>query len=177
MGRKINSGLTSGIKGQTTIENYELINKLNEQIQVGDLIFNHNDTKFLNFINNRNDKDVNGYFDVIGHGSSTNMEVLFNGKILKIDHRLLSKILKHNAKFRKFKGVRLLSCNTGKEKNGIAQKLANKLGVPVYAPNTYYFSYYNGKHFAADMKNDGKPDYTKLGKMIKFVPGGNKNEM
>lgn len=28
MGRKINSGLSSGVKGQTTIENYELIDFL-----------------------------------------------------------------------------------------------------------------------------------------------------
>lgn len=31
MGRKVNSGLCSGVRGQISFENYELINKLDEQ--------------------------------------------------------------------------------------------------------------------------------------------------
>lgn len=42
MGRKIKSGLTSGIKGQTTIENYELINKLELQVAAGDINLDEN---------------------------------------------------------------------------------------------------------------------------------------
>lgn len=42
MGRKLYSGLTSGVKGQTSIENFELINKLNDQIKEVDFFVGPN---------------------------------------------------------------------------------------------------------------------------------------
>ena len=37
MGRRINSGLASGVRGQVSIENYELISKLVAQAVPGDI--------------------------------------------------------------------------------------------------------------------------------------------
>ena len=69
----------------------------------------------------------------------------------------------------------MLSCNTGSIENGFAQNLANALGKPVYAPNNYIWAFPSGKHFIAGRLKNGKPDYSIIGKFIKFVPGGNRN--
>lgn len=47
MGRKINSGLSIGVHGQLSFENFELINKLNDQASVGDLVLNHPSNNYL----------------------------------------------------------------------------------------------------------------------------------
>ena len=40
MGRKINSGLSSGVHGQISFENFELLNKLNEQRDFQKIVLN-----------------------------------------------------------------------------------------------------------------------------------------
>ena len=79
--------------------------------------------------------------------------------------------------YKKGQSIRLLSCNTGTLNHGFAQDLANKLNVTVWAPSSYLWAYPNGKHFIADKKivNEvAKPDYSKMGRFIKFTPGGNR---
>ena len=64
MGRRINSGLASGVRGQFSIENYELISKLVAQAVPGDI--NLADPKynyFHDYIERRKDKDSEGNFD------------------------------------------------------------------------------------------------------------------
>jgi len=41
--------------------------------------------------------------------------------------------------------MRLLSCSTGEHYNGLAQNLANKLGVNVLAPSDLLWAYQDGK--------------------------------
>ncbi len=41
MGRKINSGLSSGVHGQLSFENFELLKKLNKQADIGDIVVSH----------------------------------------------------------------------------------------------------------------------------------------
>ncbi|MCQ2554693.1 MAG: hypothetical protein MJ171_03460 [Clostridia bacterium] len=172
MGRKINGNLASGTTGQMCFENFELLSRLRLQVSVGDLTLVHPNNQFLSFASKRLDKDENYIFDVVGHGAATYMELFIDGRVKKIDHRFLARMLKHNSDFKKYKGVRLLSCNTGSSPDGFAQHLANKLGVPVYAPDTYYFANEKGVHFAAPMKSDNTPDYSRKRQLQKFVPGG-----
>lgn len=64
MGKRINSGLASGVRGQVSIENYELISKLVAQAVPGDI--NLADPKynyFHDYIERRKDKDSEGNFD------------------------------------------------------------------------------------------------------------------
>ena len=88
-----------------------------------------------------------------------------------INHRILSKIIKNKCKSKKINGVRLLSCNTGASDDGFAQKLADKLHLPVSAPNKYSFVRFNGQHFVAGSKDGGKtPNYCDIGEFKIFYP-------
>jgi len=58
-----------------------------------------------------------------------------------------------------------LSCNTGKLTNGFEQNLANKLGVPVYAPNNIIWTFLDGS------LSIGATPFVNSGSFIKFVPG------
>lgn len=178
MGRKLNSGLSIGVHGQLSFENLELLNKLNEQASVGDLVLNHPSNNYLKYISNRNDKDVNNTFDVVGHGNVKCIQVISadGKKIISLSHRDLVKLLKRNKNYKKGMSIRLLSCNTGKDPYGFAQNLANKLNVKVIAPSSYYWAYPNGMHLSADMKENGQIDRSRPGKMITFYPGGYKHD-
>ena len=46
MGRKVNGGLTSGVKGQTSLENYDLLNVLNSQAAAGDISYMRKNEQF-----------------------------------------------------------------------------------------------------------------------------------
>lgn len=174
MGRKINSGLCSGIRGQLALENYELLNRLNEQASCGDMVIEHLNNQYIKNISKRSDKDVNNIYDVIGHGTPFYIEYQMPGmkEPRPIFHRELARILRHKKEYKKGMAIRLLSCNTGRVEYGLAQNLANKLNVIVYAPNTFYWAYPNGKHLAAGRLSNGNIDINNKGKMIAFYPGG-----
>lgn len=107
---------------------------------------------FSKFIKNRKDIDVNGFYDVIAHGSPINIEINHNGKAITINHRVAAKLLKTDKNY-KGQGIRLLSCSTGKIDNGFAQNLANKLKVPVMAPTDILWAKPNGSHYVASAVN------------------------
>jgi hypothetical protein len=174
MGRKINSGLSSGVHGQLSFENFELLNKLNEQASCGEVVVPNFNNQFLKNINHRSDKDINNTYDIVGHGTPYYIEYQIGGmkKAIRVYHRDLARILYHRKDYKKGMSVRLLSCNTGSIDFGLAQKLANKLNAIVYAPNTFYWAYPNGKHFAAGRLSNGNVDFSKKGEMIVFYPGG-----
>jgi filamentous hemagglutinin len=124
-------------------------------------------------IKKRSDIDVNGFYDVIAHGSPNSIQIQSGGKTLTIDHRSAAKLFKRNPEF-KGKAFRLLSCDTGASPSGFAQNLANKLNVVVMAPTKMVWAYPNGSHFVAGAsKTDpSKPDKANKGRFIKFYPGG-----
>ena len=68
--------------------------------------------------------------------------------------------------------VWLKSCNTGQNPDGFAQKLANALGVTVYAPNSQVW--FNTSSVIGPMPRiggTGGPDYSNPGQYTPFYPG------
>ena len=147
MGMKANSGFFHGTSGNPA---------------VGDANFMGTHQNFLKFISKRKDIDANGFFDVVGHGTSTYIQIdridpnCGNElQTLNIDWRVTAKIIK-NSKGYHGQGIRLLSCNTGKTDDGFAQNLANKLKVPVQAPISYLYANPDGTYYVAEDKGTYK---------------------
>jgi hypothetical protein len=79
---------------------------------------------------------MEGTLDVVVHGSIDDIYVRRGGDEVRMDHRALATFIRKSGA--KFKRVRLVSCQTGWSRGdvaGIAQHLANKLGVEVLAPD------------------------------------------
>ena len=72
----------------------------------------------------------NGYFDVIGHGTATDVSGMSPGE--------LAARIRGNGGWGG-QNVRLLSCSTGCPTGTYAQELANELGVTVQAPTTDFY--------------------------------------
>ncbi|MDP9075325.1 MAG: hypothetical protein M3N98_14410 [Actinomycetota bacterium] len=77
-------------------------------------------------------KPLPDYFDVWVHGKPTTFRVFHLGEWVSIDHRRLAAFIRRSG----YKGgkIRLMSCLSGSIPNGIAQNLANKMGVEIMAP-------------------------------------------
>lgn len=102
-------------------------------------------------INTLRAKPVDGYHDVIIHGSvnadlstRNKFSVFHNGSHVEIDHCSLAKYIKKDTNYNGGP-IRLLSCATGADAKGIAQDLANKLGVEVMAPSDILWAFPNGR--------------------------------
>ena len=78
--------------------------------------------------------------------------------------------------YKKGQSIRLLSCNTGTLNHGFAQDLANKLNVTVWAQAHICGLILTGNtSLLIKIFNEvAKPDYSKMGRFIKFTPGGNR---
>ena len=141
----------------------------------GDITFRSGEQSFFDYISRRKDVDVNGVLDVVAHGSPNSVQISYNGKDIQINSRTLAKMIKRNPQYKR-KGVRLLSCSTGSSPSGFAQNLANKLGVPVSAPNKLFWSDNHGNHLVAarSKANPRYPSKTDTGDFITFYPGGNR---
>jgi hypothetical protein len=85
-----------------------------------------------------------GFYDVVVHGSPDTVAVRIGDKWQLVSHRSLASYI---AKQPDYSGgaIRLASCQTGACDAGVAQNLANKLGVPVMAPTDTLFVFPNGK--------------------------------
>ena len=162
MGMKANSGFFKGTKGNPVARDANFMNSNDD---------------LLKYIRKRKDVDLGGMFDLIAHRTANKIELEHNGKKVFVNSRTVAKLIKIMPGYKKGQSIRLLSFNTGTLNHGFAQDLANKLNVTVWAPNSYLWAYPNGKHFIADKKivNEvAKPEYSKMGKFIKFTPGGNR---
>ncbi len=129
--------------------------------------------KFSESIRKRKDVDANGFYDVIAHGTQKTVLIEHHGKQVEISHRTLARVLENNPEAYGKRGIRLLSCSTGKIPHGFAQGLADKLGVPVIAPNDYLWVDNNGRYFvAAGQRIGGKfvADINKRGKFVTYFP-------
>ena len=141
----------------------------------GDMSFMKPNDNFILNINHRKDKDVNGFFDIIAHGSTNEIEVNNGGKYINLSFRDAARLIAHKPGY-KNQNIRLLSCNTGKINSGFAQNLANKLHVAVCAPTDYLWCNKQGDYFVAGMKTDGSPDYSKKGRFRIFYPARRKKK-
>lgn len=129
---------------------------------------------FSKYIKNRKDVDVNGYYDIIAHGTSTKIQISHRGQKINIDHRTASKLFKRDKNY-SGQAIKLLSCSTGKLPNGFAQNLANKLNIPVKAPTDYLWATPSGHYrVSAGVIVNGIliEDKTKKGRFKTFYPGG-----
>lgn len=101
-----------------------------------------------------------GFYDVALHGAPK--IAMFFGE--KISADTLAKIIKSRADYDGKTAIRLLSCSTGQGENCFAQRLANKLGVIVEAPNDIIWARSDGTYTI------GKTKYKNTGRMIVFHP-------
>ncbi|MBS2535787.1 hypothetical protein KGQ20_23780 [Catenulispora sp. NF23] len=138
-------------------------------------------------------KPIEGYFDVGAHGYPDAIGYQFRGALdnaverndlknwLNLSHDNLANLIRNNGWDGK-SPIRLLSCSTGKAADGFAQNLANKLGVPVLAPNDVLWVRATGHTEVAPvapsvlkMIAQGKnvmlrPDRLNLGSFVTFFP-------
>ncbi len=181
MGRPGRLGIRIGTKGafgQLGITNFnagliakELANII--KAASADLSLMNLNDEFLKNAQYRKDKDPDGYFDIIAHGSPYKIKFNYKGKDYLLKAKQLAKMLQH-MKIYNGQPIRLLSCSTGMDPFGFAQNLANKLGVPVKAPNNILWNYSDksGVFDIAPRKinNPKSPDLSKRGEFIIFYP-------
>ena len=101
-------------------------------------------------INIRNATPIPGLEDVAIHGHPDGFQLIrINPNTGKEEHidltqRDLARYLKSSPDYHGG-NIRLVSCSTGTKSDGIAQHLANKLGVTVMAPTDTAWVYPNGR--------------------------------
>jgi hypothetical protein len=104
-----------------------------------DLILDYKD-EFTIYSNRRKDIDPNGTLDVSAHGDAYSIDHLDQS----INAKQAADIIRRHPEFTG-QPIRLLSCNTGAKADGVAQQLANELGVRVLAPNDYLWAHTDGQ--------------------------------
>ncbi len=102
-------------------------------------------------------KDLPGYFTVVTHADAKTAFVLRNGEWISIEHRTLARFIE-GAGWQGEK-IFLVGCNAGACATGLAQNLANKLGVEVLAPQGEALLLTNGTVASS------------VGDWVTFVPG------
>jgi len=108
-------------------------------------------------------KSKSGYTDIVVHGRPDHVAIKRGNDWVKIDHRVLARMYKEDKDYSK-NPVRLISCETGKDVNGFAQNLANKLGRKVIAPSDTVWIHPSGK---MTIGSNAKSD---TGKWIPYYP-------
>ena len=108
-------------------------------------------------------KPQSGYTDIVIHGRPDHVEIKKGDKWIKLDHRTLARMYKGDKGYSK-KPIRLISCETGKDVNGFAQHLANKLGRKVIAPSDTVWIHPGG------LITIGPNSRTNSGKWIPYYP-------
>lgn len=79
-------------------------------------------------------KPLDGYSDIIMHGSPTKLLAYDNdGMELSYNAKEAAELIKNSREFCG-KPIRLISCNSGQGENCIAQQISDILGVDVLAP-------------------------------------------
>jgi Domain of unknown function (DUF4157) len=75
---------------------------------------------------------MDGTLDVVVHGTVDDLTVKIGGSEVHIDHRRLATYIRKAGG--KYERIRLAACKSGMHPDGVAQHLANKLGIEVIAP-------------------------------------------
>lgn len=107
------------------------------------------------------------YYDVVLHGAPNYM--LFFDEI--IDAETLGAIIIQRDDYKKGTPIRLISCRTGENENGVAQYLANKLNVEVLAPNKNVSLHYKKERGKINitLQVESRPN-EKDGEWVHFIP-------
>jgi hypothetical protein len=84
-----------------------------------------------------------GFFNVVTHADENFAAVLRGGEWLRFSHRVLARFIQGSLGYNG-QPVRLIACSAGACATGLAQNLANKLGVPVLAPTADAFVSHTG---------------------------------
>lgn len=132
---------------------------INKAVARGAIQYGREGDNFLIFASRA--QQPTGVLDVIVHGRPTMVDI----GDYTVNHRVLANLITKNPQY-KGQPIRLLSCNTGALPNGFAQNLANKLGVPVSAPNNIIWAYSNGR------LTIGATPTINNGSFINFMPWG-----
>ena len=122
----------------------------------------------------KNIKEEKGFYDLIMHGKEDSFLLYRPDKNTNkresnlkgwadISHRNIAQYIKKDKTYNGT-AIRLISCSTGKQNKGVAQNLANKLGVLVKAPNKTLYIKQNGDMYIGDNPFDNS------GKWEKFYP-------
>ena len=114
-------------------------------------------SKFVNptdplYTNANKIKPVKGYGDIIIHGSPDSLLINgLNGEQWEYGAKEAAEMIRNS---REFHGqpIRLVACQTGAKENGIAQQIADELGVDVMAPTEIANVDIDGEIFLSDNK-------------------------
>jgi LysM domain len=89
-------------------------------------------------------KPVDGYYDVVVHGTPDAVAINRGGTWVYLDQRSLATYISRQADY-DGSAVRLVSCSTGQLDFGMAQNLSNKMGVQIMAPTDTLFVFPSGR--------------------------------
>lgn len=119
--------------------------------------------------------DPEGQFDVVAHGTPHRIQVTrSNGQEVMVSHRTAARLIQQSPGYKPGQPIRMLSCSTGKVDHGFAQNLANKMNVPVNAPDEILWAWPNGKMRVAPPLPNVTPAYPNMkaeGGFRVFRPG------
>lgn len=112
-------------------------------------------SKFVNpneqlYLNANRIKPIPGYGDIVIHGSPTSLIINgLDGEEWTYDAKEAAEMIRNS---REFHGqpIRLISCQTGALEDGIAQQIADILGVEILAPTEIVNVDINGEMFICD---------------------------
>ena len=130
-------------------------------------------------------KKIEGYTDVICHGSPDEFIVYMDKKQNEsyiISAEMMAMLIQKSAMYHGGP-IRLISCQTGKNKDGIAQRLANELQINILAPTETVNVDEDGRIFLTDndilaemwytaKDDEEKNQFVETGKWVLFRPGG-----
>lgn len=95
-------------------------------------------------------KPLDGYSDIVFHGSPTELLAYgIDGEEWFYGAKEAAEMIRNSREFTG-KPVRLIACNTGALKDGIAQQIADELGVVVLAPTEAVNVAADGEMFVSD---------------------------
>ena len=112
-------------------------------------------SKFINptdqlYTNANNIKPLKGYGDIIMHGSPDSLLIYgLNDEQWEYGAKEAAEMIRNSQEFHG-QPIRLVACQTGAKENGIAQQIADELGIKVMAPTEIVNVDFDGKIFLSD---------------------------
>lgn len=127
---KTGNGIIGTGSGRVSAPNAEALGN-NSSVQLSSIFVNSNDQLYHNA---KKIKPLKGYSDIVMHGSPTELLAYDNdGVELSYNAKEAAELIKNSREFCG-KPIRLIACQAGALKDGIAQQIADELGVNVLAP-------------------------------------------
>jgi len=111
----------------------------------------------------RDTPSLDGYYDVVAHGTPNKIQVVGTNSKALVGSRIMARIIQSQPDYQG-QPIRLLSCSTGALPQGVAQGLANELGVEVLAPSDVLWAHEGGR------LTIGRTSNVNTGSFIKFEP-------